>query len=158
MSERFELIQSLSPKQFHTNSEAVHLAAARILQDMQTKQYYLQCKFTNTAPAAVSSLEIDVHEGFSKIAHQKISNLNLLQNQTTGEKTLVLLPATEHFADLSISINTVQFCETHSVKDSPPVFSENKQEGSQPVSVKNIALTVGAVVLLWMLLQLLFGF
>lgn len=109
MAERFNILQTLNPQQLSTDNPSVQISAARILEDTQTGQKYLQVKFVNNGEQTITGLDITVKSGDARIAIQHFTDLNLKCGETSGSKTLIELPNETNAFSFRVAVSKIQW-------------------------------------------------
>ena len=155
MAERFNILQTLDSKCFSTDNPSVQISAARILEDTQTGQKYLQVKFVNNGEQTITGLDITVKSGDARIAIQHFTDLNLKYGETSGSKTLIALPKNIRYSEIKILVSNAHEKDIpspeSSTSESIPDFSVEDiptENSTKKLSLKTILLLATAVLLL----------
>ena len=148
MAERFKILQTLSPAQFATDNSSVQIVAARVLEDAQDNEQYLQVKFTNQSSQVLTGLDVTVLNDEARIAVQHYADLNLKPGASTGSKTLIPIPGNSNFSVLTLSLTAIQFerasgVSAFDVQDASPKPSATESAKKFPVA--KILLLVAAL-------------
>lgn len=162
MAERFKILQALDPAQFATDNSSVQIVAARVLEDIQDDNHYLQVKFSNSGNQILSSLDLSVQSNNAQVALWHYADLNLKQGDSTGSKTLIPITGNINYTSLKIFATAIQFINEVSVSGQDSSLSnevpEIKSHVTFPkISVDKILLLITAILLVLSLAFSFFG-